>query len=106
RLRPRIRETAKLLWMVYAGLTGILFLLYLVAGMSLFDALNHALTCLPTGGFSTRNGSLGAFSPFAQWVTVVFMFLAGVNFTLHYRAITRGTRPYLRDPEWRLYAAV
>ena len=106
RLRPRIRETAKLLWMVYAGLTLLLVLLYLLGGMSLMDAVNHALTCLPTGGFSTRNGSLGAFSPFIQWVTIVFMFLAGINFTLHYRALTRGLAPYRRDAEWRLYAAL
>jgi trk system potassium uptake protein len=106
RLRPRIRETAKLLWMVYAGLTGILAVLYLLGGMSLFDAVNHALTCLPTGGFSTHNASIGGYSPYIQWVTIVFMFLAGVNFTLHYRALTRGVAPYWRDPEWRMYLAV
>lgn len=106
RLRPRIRETAKLLWMVYAALTTALILLYLVGGMSPFDAVNHALTCLPTGGFSTRNASLGAFPPFIQWVTILFMFLAGMNFTLHYRALTRGFAPYARDSEWRLYSGL
>lgn len=106
RLKPRIRETAKLLWLVYAGLTLLLVLLYVGGGMSIFDALNHALTCLPTGGFSTRNDSLAGFSPFIQWVTILFMFLAAINFTLHFRALTRGVRPYLRDPEFRLYFAV
>jgi trk system potassium uptake protein len=104
RLRPRIRETAKLLWEVYAGLTAVLAALFLFGGMSPFDAVNHALTTLPTGGFSTRNASMGAFSPFIQWVTVVFMYLAGINFTLHYRALSRGGVPYWRDPEWRLYS--
>jgi trk system potassium uptake protein len=103
RLRPRIRDTAKLLWVVYAVLTVGLMLLYLVGGMSLFDAVNHALTCMPTGGFSTRNASLGAFTPMVQWVTILFMYLAGTSFTLHYRAVTRGARGYLRDSEWRLY---
>jgi trk system potassium uptake protein len=103
RLRPRIRETAKLLWVVYAALTAVLVVLYLFGGMSLFDAVNHALTCMPTGGFSTRNASIGAFSPYVQWVTILFMFLAGTSFTLHYRSMGRGPRAYWRDPEWRLY---
>ncbi|MDQ3557047.1 MAG: TrkH family potassium uptake protein [Gemmatimonadota bacterium] len=106
RLRPRIRETAKLLWQVYAGLSALLILLLSVAGMSWFDALNHALTTMPTGGFSTRNDSMGAFSPVLQWIVIVFMYLAGINFTLHWRALSRGARPYLRDREWLLYTAI
>jgi trk system potassium uptake protein len=106
RLSPRIRETARLLWIVYAGLTLAVGVLYAIGGMNWFDALNHAFTTLPTGGFSTRNASMGAFSPFIQWVAIVFMYLAGINFTLHYRALTRGTRPYLRDPEWRLFTGI
>jgi trk system potassium uptake protein len=106
RLRPRIRETARLLWIVYAGLTVVAGALYALGGMSWFDALNHAFTTLPTGGFSTRNASMGDFSPFIQWVAILFMYLAGINFTLHYRALTRGTRPYLRDPEWRLFTGI
>ncbi|MGI9180281.1 MAG: TrkH family potassium uptake protein [Longimicrobiaceae bacterium] len=106
RLRPRIRETAKLLWLVYAGLTVVVGGLYLIGGMTFFDAVNHALTTMPTGGFSTRNASMGAFSPFIQWVAIVFMYLAGINFVLHYRALSRGTRPYWADREWRLYTAI
>jgi len=106
RLRPRIRDTAKALWMVYAGLTVILVVLFLIGGMSVFDAMNHSLTTMPTGGFSTRNESMGAFSPYVQWVTIVFMYLAGINFTLHYRAITRAGTPYRGDSEWRLYTGV
>lgn len=106
RLRPRIRETARLLWTVYAGLTAALTLLYALGGMTWFEAVNHAFTTLPTGGFSTRNDSLGGFSPFIQWVAIVFMYLAGINFTLHYRALTRGVSPYLRDREWRLYTGL
>jgi trk system potassium uptake protein len=106
RLRPRIRETAKLLWMVYLVLTVALMVLFRLAGMQLFDAVNHALTTMPTGGFSTRADSLAAFSAAAQWITILFMFLAGTSFTLHYRALARGMPPYWRDAEWRLYVAV
>jgi trk system potassium uptake protein len=106
RLRPRIRETAKLLWFVYAMLTVVLVMLFRIGGMSIFDAVNHALTTLPTGGFSTRNDSIGAFSPFIQWTTILFMYLAGTSFTLHYRVTHRGPRAYLRDTEWRLYTGL
>ncbi|CAN5268558.1 TrkH family potassium uptake protein [soil metagenome] len=106
RLQPRIQDTAKLLWEVYVALTVLLVVLYLLGGMSIFDAVNHALTTLPTGGFSTRNASMGAFSPYIQWVTIVFMYLAGVSFTLHYRTLGRGPAVYWRDTEWRLYTGI
>jgi trk system potassium uptake protein TrkH len=106
RLRPRIRETAKLLWLVYAVLTGVLIGLYVGGGMSALDAVNHAFATMPTGGFSTRNASMAAFSPYIQWVTIVFMYLAGTSFTLHYRMLGRGPKAYWRDTEWRLYTAV
>ncbi len=105
RLRPRIRETARLLWLVYGALTLLVGLLYLLGGMTVYDAVNHALTTMPTGGFSTKNASMAAFSPFIQWIAILFMYLAGINFTLHYRALSRGAGPYWRDPEWRLYTA-
>lgn len=104
RLRPRIRETARLLWVVYAALSAVLLLLYWAAGMSFYDALNHSLTTMPTGGFSTRAASMAAFSPLIQWICIVFMFLAGTSFTLHYRCMGRGAGVYWRDTEWRLYA--
>jgi trk system potassium uptake protein len=106
RLRPRIRETAKLLWVVYGLLTALLVALYAFAGMTLFDALNHAFTTMPTGGFSTRNASMAAYSPAIQWIAIAFMFLAGTSFTLHYRTLGRGPRAYWRDTEWRLYTGI
>jgi len=105
RLAPRIATTARLLWGVYVLLTGTLGLLYLALGMTPFDAANHAMSALATGGFSTRTASLGAFSPAIQWVTVVFMFIAGVNFTLHYRMLTGRWKSWFRDAEWRWYFA-
>ncbi|UCG86948.1 MAG: TrkH family potassium uptake protein [Gemmatimonadota bacterium] len=106
RLKPRVATTARLLWGVYALLTATLAVIYLVLGMSLFDAVNHAMSALATGGFSTRTTSVGAFSPAIQWVTIVFMLAAGTNFTLHYQALTGRWLPWLRDSEFRWYAGV
>jgi trk system potassium uptake protein TrkH len=106
RLRPRITQTAKLLWLVYFGLTLVQTTLYLIGGMSFFDAINHSFSTLATGGFSTKNASFAAFdSPYLQWVTTVFMALAGANFALHFKAAT-GRPAYLRDSEFRLYAGI
>ncbi len=106
RLRPRITQTAKLLWLVYFGLTLAETLLYLAGGMSLFDAVNHAFATMATGGFSTKNASIAGFdSAYIHWVTIVFMYLAGVNFSLHFRAAS-GNLDYFRDQEWRFFTLV
>lgn len=105
RLRPRIAQTAKLLWMVYFGLTAAVALLYGLGGMSVYDAVNHAFSTIATGGFSTKNASMAEMSPYIQWVTIVFMYLAGVNYSLHFRAATQRLA-YVRDAEWRFYSAV
>ena len=105
RLRPRIAHTAKLLWLVYFALTAALVLLYLLGGMGPFDAVNHSFAALATGGFSTKNGSMADFGPFIQWVTILFMYLAGVNYTLHFRAAT-GRFDYFRDQEWKFFTLV
>ena len=106
RLRPRVTQTAKLLWAVYVGLTAVQAVLYFLGGMDVFDAVTHAFTTLSTGGFSTRNASMAAFtSPYIQWVTIVFMYLAGINFALHFRAAA-GRFEYHRDIEWRFYTIV
>ncbi len=105
RLSPRIARTAKLLWYVYAGLTGTLFALLLAGGLSPFDALTHAFSAMPTGGFSTRNESIAAFdSPFVQYTIIVFMYLAGVNFVLHFQALSGKVRGYFASSEWRFYS--
>jgi len=106
RLRPRITQSAKLLWFVYLGLTVAQVLLLLLGGMTPFEAVNHALTTLATGGFSTRNASLAAYdSAFIHYVTILFMFMAGVNFALHFRAAT-GKPIYRKEPEWRFYTGL
>jgi trk system potassium uptake protein len=106
RLQPRIAQTAKLLWYVYAALTAAQVVLFLAGGVSLFDAVTHAFTTLSTGGFSPRNESMAAFSPYIQYVTIVFMFAAGVNFALHYRALSSRGRGYVADAELRFFAGL
>ena len=89
KLTPRVSETAKRLWAIYVALTAIEVVLLLPA-MSVFDAVNHAMATLATGGFSTENGSVGQYgSAYVDWVITVFMVLAGMNFVLHYRLLHR-----------------
>jgi trk system potassium uptake protein TrkH len=112
-LADRIRDTARRLWLLYVALTAVL-VAALVAiglldadGMGPYDALAHAFATLPTGGFSTATDSLAGFDAATQWVIVVFMILAGMNFALLYRAfVRRDPRPALRDEELRVYLAV
>jgi trk system potassium uptake protein TrkH len=107
RLQPRIAQTAKLLWYVYAGMTAAQAILYLFGGLSLFDAVTHAFSTMSTGGFSPRGASLAAYdSAYVHYVTILFMFLAGVNFALHYRAFSSRGRIYLEDAEFRFFAVV
>ena len=85
KLQPRITATARRLWIIYVGLTFAEFVLLMLGGMSIFDALNHSLTTMATGGFSTKQDSIAHYnSPYLQYVIIVFMFLAGTNFTLTY----------------------
>ena len=107
RLKPRIQDTAKLLWGVYVLLTGMEVILLMTGGMSFFDALNHAFTTMATGGFSTRNASVAAYnSAYIDWVITVFMFLAGVNFSLHYLALRGRFRDFLRNEEFLFYGGL
>lgn len=104
RLTPRIATTAKLLWAVYVLLCAVQTLLLRWGGLSWFDALCHSFATVATGGFSTRSDSVAAFrSPFVETVIIVFMFLAGANFALHYRFLTGALGAHRRDPEFRGY---
>jgi len=106
RLRPRVRQTATILWGTYALLTLAQTLLLWAGGMTLFEAVNHAFATMATGGFSTEDTSFAGFSPFIQYVTAVFMFLAGMNFTLHYSWMAGRWKPLLRNQELRVYALI
>ncbi|HSN51545.1 MAG TPA: TrkH family potassium uptake protein [Woeseiaceae bacterium] len=106
KLTPRITETAKALWYVYLGFTIACFVFYMLAGMGWFDALCHAFSTVAIGGFSTHDLSIGYFDSAAvDIVAIVFMFFAGINFSLHFYAWRYASvRHYSRDPEFRAYA--
>jgi len=106
KLTPRIAVTARRLWLIYVGFTLAAIVLLWFAGMDLFDAVCHAFTTLATGGFSTRNASVGAFPPAVQWVVIVFMLIGGISFALHYRLFARHFRQVARDVELRLYLGI
>jgi len=108
KLTPRIAETAKALWYVYFMLTLACALAYWSAGMSAFDAICHAFSTISTGGFSTHDASMGYFqSPLIDGIGILFMGLAGVNFSLHFlgwRGVT--LKHYAQDPEFRAYVNI
>ena len=107
RLTPRIAQTAKLLWGVYILLSVIETLLLWAGKMTLFDALCHTFGTMATGGFSTKNDSIAHFdSVYIETVITVFMFLAGTNFALHYRALRGDVKSYFKDTEFRFYCVV
>jgi trk system potassium uptake protein TrkH len=103
KLHPRITQTAKRLWIIYVVLTLVQTLLLMLGGMNLFESLCHAFGTMATGGFGTRNDSIAGFSPYIQYVIIVFMYLAGISFTLHYFTIKRQFSKVLRNEELRLY---
>ena len=107
KIRPRVKETAKILWMVYVGLTAAEAILLSISGMSWFDAICHAFTTLPTGGFSTQNASIAAYAnPAIHYIIILFMFIAGVNFSLHFRSLTGNIKICFKDPEFLAYIGI
>lgn len=106
-LRPRIRETALTLWWIYSGLTVLATALLMLAGLPLYDAVLHAMTTLGTGGFSSRGASIGAYeNPAVDWIIIVFMFIAALNFGLYYGIIRGRWREFLSNYEFRFFLAV
>ena len=105
KLHPRITDTAKRLWYIYLGLTAAEALLLKVAGMSVFDAINHAMSTLSTGGFSTKNDSIAHWNdtPAIQYIITVFMILAGTNFVLSYFAFKGKLKKIIKDEEFKAY---
>ncbi len=105
KLKPRITDTAKRLWLIYVGFTFSETILLKVAGMGWFDAANHSLSTLSTGGFSTKNASLAYWNdtPIIQYIVIVFMFLAGMNFVMSYFALKGKFSRLLQDDELRWY---
>ncbi len=117
-VRPRVRETALLMWSIYLALSAILTIILLLQGMTWFDSLCHTFGTLATGGFSTRNTSVGAFnSPAIEATIIIFMIAAGTNFNLYYLLFRPSRNPFersslrrigsvLSDPELRAYLLI
>ena len=108
RLTPRIASTAKLLYIVYCVLTLMEVMLLMIGGMSVYEALCHTFGTMATGGFSTRDASIAAFnSVYLEMVIIVFMFLAGTSFSLHYRLLSGlDWRCFWKDEEFRFYVMI
>ncbi len=106
KLHPRITDTAKRLWLIYVSYTLVETLLLYIAGMSFFDAINHAMSTMASGGFSTKNESLAHWNhlPWVHYIIIVFMFLAGSNFVLSYFAFTGKIKKVFEDNEFLTFA--
>ena len=104
KIHPRIKETAKRLWAIYLSLTVLLIMILCCTKMSFFDALNHGLTTMATGGFSTKNASVAHFnSPLIEYILCFFMFIAGVNYTIIYFSLKGQIKKVWRSDEFKTY---
>jgi trk system potassium uptake protein TrkH len=113
RLRPKIRQTAQLLWLIYGFFTilEILLLYFAISssgkGDALYDAICHTFTTLATGGFGTHTQSIGYYqNPLVDIIIIIFMIIAGTNFVLHYQFLTGKVRQLFKDPEFRFYILI
>ncbi|NMA55346.1 MAG: TrkH family potassium uptake protein [Firmicutes bacterium] len=107
KLVPRLDQTAKILYGIYLALTVAQILALKLVGWSWFDSTAQAFSTMGTGGFSTRSGGMAAWAdPGAEWITILFMFAAGVNFSLYYSAISGKAAVLVKDSEFRLYSGV
>ena len=108
RLTPKLRNTAIALWKIYLSLTLLCAVGYFLSGMSIFDAISHSFSTVAIGGFSTHDGSIGYFNSAAiESIAMIFMFLAGINFSLHFVAWNnRSLVDYIKDSEFKTYAMV
>jgi trk system potassium uptake protein TrkH len=107
KLRPRFRTTARLLWTIYAGFTAAeMALLYFLARLPLFDSICISLSTIPTGGFAPHTQSIGFYgNPLAEYIIMIFMFLAGTRFIIHYQVLQRRLKA-LKGEEFKLYLVI
>ncbi|GJJ80096.1 Trk system potassium uptake protein TrkH [Pasteurella canis] len=109
KMRPRIAETAKILWFIYTSLTIFCAFAYWLAGMSIFDAISHSFSTVSIGGFSTHDASMGYFNnSIINIITIVFLLISACNYALHFAAFSelkrgKSLRIYLRDPEFKFF---
>ena len=104
RLRPRIKSTARILWLIYLGMSVILTILLMAGGMGWFDAVCQMFAAIGTGGFSTKNTGIAGFhSAYIDWVIILFLWIASTNFALWWAVLGGKPKRLLKDPEWRFY---
>lgn len=106
KLVPKIRSTARILYMIYIGLGILMFLLLLCGKMPVFDALTTTFGTAGTGGFGIKNDSIASYSPYIQWVVTIFMLLFGVNFNAYYLILLRNAKKAFKMEEVRWYFAI
>jgi trk system potassium uptake protein TrkH len=104
KLHPRVKETAKRLWAIYVLLTLVETVLLMFGGMNFFDSICHSFGTIATGGFSTKNASVAYYqSAYIDYIIIIFMFLSGANFSLHYFALHGKIKSYWEDEEFKFY---
>lgn len=107
KVAPRVKDTAKIFYSLYIGMTFLEIIFLLFGGMNLFDSITHTFATVGTGGFSTKNTSVAYFqSPYIQWVITIFMLMAASNFTLYFFALKGKLRDVLKDEELRTYLVI
>ncbi|MDD2489207.1 MAG: TrkH family potassium uptake protein [Bacteroidales bacterium] len=106
KLSPRTKETALIIIKIYLGLTILTTISFFAAGMSWFDAINHGLSTISSGGFSTQNDSVSQFSPLIQYVIIIFMIISGISFPLIYFAIKRNFKRLWLNEEFKVYISI
>ncbi len=107
KLHPHVKETAQRLWLIYVGFTLLEALLLYFNGMTIFDAINHSFTTMATGGYSTKQSSIAYYTnPAIQYIIILFMFIAGVNFNLSYFAIKLNFKKIIKNEEFRFYVFI
>lgn len=103
KLLPKARDTAKILYLIYIGLTALEVILLFAGGMSLFESVVHSFGTAGTGGFGIKPDSIGSYSPYLQWVIAIFMLIFGINFNLYYLLLIRKVRAVFRNTEMWVY---
>lgn len=106
KVEPRLKETSRILWGIYSLITIVTIALLMLGKMPVFDAICHAFGAVSTGGFSTKNAGMMAYSPYIQWVIVMAMYLGAVSFILHYEALRGNFKVFLKNEEFRFFTLV
>ena len=106
KLVPKLKQTAKILYLIYIVMTVLEMILLLCGGMSLFDSALHSFATAGTGGFGIKGDSIASYSPYLQWVIAIFMFLFGINFNIYYLLLVRRFRSVLKSTETWCYIAI